>query len=255
MQQRRRGAGEGNRREQGRFHAAAAATGLTIDLDANDNIEIVAADNTTTFEITASAGGVAAGVYGPTNTDIDNFTGDTLTVQVGAGTFDRYEGRFDLSGPITEDAALMYRVVGLAQNSDTQVDFVDDDRYFIAPSVTWAGEDTTLTLLANYQRTDAGWSIQFLPSSGTVLDNPNGRIPRHTFTGEPAFDKYILNQFSVGYQVEHHFNECSPSARTRTTPSSRTTKTSCTGSALSPTSSSTPTNVSSTVPPTAGIRN
>ena len=94
--------------------------------------------------------------------------------------FDRFEGKFDLSGPITEDGALLYRLTGLARDSDTQIDYVDDDRIFIAPSLTWQGEDTTLTLLAHYQHDNAGWGIQFLPASGTVLDNPNGDIPVST---------------------------------------------------------------------------
>lgn len=128
-------------------------------------------------------------------------------VEAGAGTFDRFEGKFDLSGPVTEDGTLLYRVTGLARDSDTQVDYVNDDRYFIAPALTWAGEDTTLTLLANYQHDNAGWGIQFLPASGTILDNPNGRLPRHTFTGEPDFDRYNLDQASLGYLLEHRFNE------------------------------------------------
>ncbi|HEV8389866.1 MAG TPA: TonB-dependent siderophore receptor [Dongiaceae bacterium] len=128
-------------------------------------------------------------------------------IEAGAGTFDRFEGKFDLSGPITEDGTLLYRVTGLARDSHTQTDFVNDDRIFIAPALTFAGEDTTLTLLADYQHDDAGWGIQFLPASGTVLDNPNGRIPRHTFTGEPDFDRYVLDQFSIGYLLEHRFDE------------------------------------------------
>ncbi len=128
-------------------------------------------------------------------------------VEASAGTFDRFEGKFDLSGPITEDGSLLYRVTGLARDSDTQVDFVNDDRYFIAPALTFAGEDTTLTLLLNYQHDNAGWGIQFLPASGTLLDNPNGRIPRHTFTGEPDFDRYNLDQASAGYLFEHRFND------------------------------------------------
>jgi iron complex outermembrane receptor protein len=128
-------------------------------------------------------------------------------VEASAGTFDRFEGKFDLSGPITEDGTLLYRVTGLARDSDTQVDFVNDDRYFIAPALTFAGEDTTLTLLANYQHDNAGWGIQFLPASGTLLDNPNGRIPRHTFAGEPDFDRYNLDQASLGYLFEHRFND------------------------------------------------
>jgi iron complex outermembrane receptor protein len=128
-------------------------------------------------------------------------------LEASAGTFDRFEGKFDLGGPVAEDGSLLYRVTGLARDSDTQVDFVNDDRYFIAPALTWVGEDTTLTVLANYQHDNAGWGIQFLPASGTVLDNPNGRLPRHTFTGEPDFDRYVLDQVSVGYLLEHQFND------------------------------------------------
>jgi outer membrane receptor protein involved in Fe transport len=73
--------------------------------------------------------------------------------------------------------------------------------------LTWEGEDTTLTLLAHYQRDDAGWGTQFLPASGTALDNPNGEIPVSRFAGEPGFDKYQLDQVAIGYQLEHRFND------------------------------------------------
>src|SRR5688572_1516458 len=63
-------------------------------------------------------------------------------VEVGAGSFDRFEGRFDFSGPITEDGALQYRAIGLARDSDTQIDYVEADRIFFAPALTWEGEDT-----------------------------------------------------------------------------------------------------------------
>jgi iron complex outermembrane receptor protein len=41
---------------------------------------------------------------------------------------------------------------------------------------------------------------------GTLYNNPNGKIPTHRFTGEPGVDKYNREEFSVGYQLEHHFN-------------------------------------------------
>ncbi len=42
-----------------------------------------------------------------------------------------------------------------------------DDRWFIAPALTWSPSDrTTLTVLGDFQRDDTGWS-QFLPSQGT----------------------------------------------------------------------------------------
>jgi iron complex outermembrane receptor protein len=129
-------------------------------------------------------------------------------VIVGFGNFDHYEGKFDLGGPVTEDGSVLYRVTGAGHVSDSQVDFVEDQRGFIAPAVTWKpSDDTSLTVLAHYQHDDAGWGVQFYPARGTIYNNPNGDIPRHTFTGEPDFDEYILDQYSVGYMFEHDFDD------------------------------------------------
>jgi iron complex outermembrane receptor protein len=129
-------------------------------------------------------------------------------VELGYGSFDRYEGRFDLTGPVTEDRTLLYRVTGLARDSDTQVDYVDNDRVFLAPSLTWRpSEATSITLTSHYQRDRQGWAFQFYPAAGTVQPNPNGQIPTRRFTGEPSFDRYALDQYSIGWLAEHRFGE------------------------------------------------
>jgi len=40
----------------------------------------------------------------------------------------------------------------------------------------------------------------FLPAQGTVLSNPNGRILRSRFTGEPGFEKINGAHQTAGYQ-------------------------------------------------------
>lgn len=122
------------------------------------------------------------------------------------GSYDRKQAQVDLGGPLDEANHWRYRLIGLYRTSDTQVDYVPDDRWLIAPEITWAPSDrTTLTLLADYQHDETGWS-QFLPSEGTFAPNPNGRIPRHTFTGEPGYDYFDRDQWSVGSLFEHRFN-------------------------------------------------
>lgn len=129
-------------------------------------------------------------------------------VSITGGDPERYQGQFDLTGPVDEGGTLLYRITGLGRDGDTQVDFVDHERYFIAPSVTWQpNDDTTLTFLGHYQRDETGWSMQFLPASGTVLNNSNGTIPTNRFVGEPDFDKYNVTQYSAGYQFEHRFGD------------------------------------------------
>ncbi len=126
-----------------------------------------------------------------------------------AGSFDRYDGKFDLSGPLDRRNTLSYRLTGLGSTGDHQVNFIEDDRLFVAPGLTWTpSTDTTFTVLGYYQRDDLGGaSNSFLPASGTVFSSPNGRIPPSRFTGEPSFDSIDRAQFAIGYLFEHRWND------------------------------------------------
>jgi len=129
-------------------------------------------------------------------------------VQFLAGSHERFQGAFDFSGPVDEDKTLLYRLTGLVRDSESEVDYVDDNRQFIAPAFTWRpNEDTSLTVLTHFQREDTQSSLGFLPASGTLLDNPNGNIPRSRFTGEPGYDHFDKTQWSVGYLFEHAFDD------------------------------------------------
>lgn len=87
------------------------------------------------------------------------------------------------------------------------MDFIEDDRLFIAPAFIWRpGEATTLTFLSEYKQ-DETHSSQALPAVGTLSSNPNGSIPVNRFTGEPDVDQYERADFSIGYLFEHHANE------------------------------------------------
>lgn len=129
-------------------------------------------------------------------------------VSVLGGDFDRVQGQFDVGGPIDPEGRWAYRVTGVGRMAGNQVDFVDDDRIFIAPAVTWRPDaDTTLTILANYQKDWAGWGLQFLPALGTVFPNLGLYIPRNRFVGIPGLDRYDTEQASIGYQFEHRFSD------------------------------------------------
>ena len=121
------------------------------------------------------------------------------------GSYGRAQVQADLGGPLDEAGHWRYRLTGLYRESDTQVDYVPDNRWFVAPAITWTPSDaTTLTVLADFQRDDTGWS-QFLPSQGTFVDNPNGQISRSFFTGEPDYDYFDRDQWSIGSLFEHRF--------------------------------------------------
>lgn len=112
-----------------------------------------------------------------------------------SGDYARRQLALDSTAPLTSDAGLQYRVVALTRESATQVDFVGDDRWFVAPSLTWNPAPwLRWTLLGNFQRDQTGSSTAFLPWEGTIEANRNGQIPTNRFVSEPDFDAYDTRQ-------------------------------------------------------------
>lgn len=132
-------------------------------------------------------------------------------LEVEAGSFEHYEGKFDLGGPVYGTDSLSFRLTGLFRESGTQIDFIDDDRVFIAPALKWESQETqgrtSFTLLGHVQDDRTGATNQFLPASGTLDSNPNGTVPVDRFIGEQDFDEFDRTTFSAGYLFEHQFDE------------------------------------------------
>ncbi|MEH2535169.1 iron complex outermembrane receptor protein [Bradyrhizobium sp. AZCC 1588] len=123
------------------------------------------------------------------------------------GSFDRFQGAFDIGGPIDKNGEFLYRIVGLARDSNTQTAFVQDNKLFIAPSFTWRPTmDTTFTILSHYQKAENKGYQQYIPGQVSFLPNPNGNIPYSRYLGVPGPDGYNLEQFAVGYAFEHRFD-------------------------------------------------
>lgn len=122
------------------------------------------------------------------------------------GSHDRKEALLDVTGPIAGNFA--GRVVARLRDSDTQTDFVPDDRVLVAPSLTWQpAMDTSVTLLGLYQEDDGGSTAQFLPLVGTILPNPNGGLPNDLFIGKPGWDRYDGRLLQGTGLVEHRFSD------------------------------------------------
>lgn len=124
------------------------------------------------------------------------------------GSFDRKQVAADFGGPLTDDGVFTYRLTGLWRDSGTQIDYARDDRQFIAPAISWRpSEDTSLTVLASFQKDRNVLGYYALPRVGTLDSSRYGRIATDRFVGDPNFDKYDVEQWSLGYQFEHHLNE------------------------------------------------
>ncbi|MFQ4146061.1 TonB-dependent siderophore receptor [Chlorogloeopsis sp. ULAP02] len=122
------------------------------------------------------------------------------------GNYDFYRGGIDLSGPLNDSRTVLYRLNASYLDRGSFVDFYEDQKFTISPTVSFEiGQRTLLTLEAQY--TDTNYTPYFgIPAVGTVLLNPNGRISRNRFPGDPEgrADRVFGR---IGYRLEHQFSD------------------------------------------------
>lgn len=121
--------------------------------------------------------------------------------------YGKYQAAFDV-GQATDDGTVAARLVGLFKDGGTQLDDVDHQQWFLAPSITFRlSERTKLTLQAFYQEDSGGSTFQFLPYQGSVIPAAEGYIDNRTFLGEPNWNVYDRTVWSAGWQFEHQFSD------------------------------------------------
>ncbi|SLM48598.1 putative Ferric iron uptake protein [Nitrospira japonica] len=118
------------------------------------------------------------------------------------GSFNFYRTMVDVTGPMNESKTLLFRVNGAYENRESFRDFVEGQRYFIAPVFTWkASNKTTITIEGEYihDRTtfDAG-----LPAVGEGI----AQVPRSRFLGEP-YNLSKTEEGRVSLLVAHRFTD------------------------------------------------
>ncbi|MCC8980756.1 TonB-dependent siderophore receptor [Bradyrhizobium sp. 10BB] len=121
-------------------------------------------------------------------------------VQLQAGTYDRYQGSFDLGGPVPGSDQLYYRLTGLLREAKTWYPGNDDDRAYIAPALTWRPDaDTSFTILSEYQSSRTAASIG-------NFRTPDGQLT-NIYSNDPAFSAMDQKQYRIGYAFEHSVDD------------------------------------------------
>ncbi|MGF0237481.1 TonB-dependent siderophore receptor [Rhodococcus sp. IEGM1300] len=125
------------------------------------------------------------------------------------GTFNKKRTTFDLSGPLDDQGVYSYRLAGLYDQADGQIEHTETQRQAISSAFTWRpGEDTSLTFLGHFQKDPKGASYGSVPAYGSVLNSPTGRsIDVDFYDGERDFERSDREYFSLGYLFEHHIND------------------------------------------------
>ena len=121
-------------------------------------------------------------------------------VQLQLGTHQRRQLQFDLSGPVSDDGPLTYRLTGLGRSGDTEFMAVPDDRAYLDPALTWKpDEDTKLTVLGEYSRSKSGGNPAY-------YNDAYGHVSGFE-AGDPSFTDMIHKQARFGWEFEHTFSD------------------------------------------------
>ncbi|WP_335221658.1 TonB-dependent siderophore receptor [Nostoc sp.] len=129
------------------------------------------------------------------------------SVETSVGSYNSYSGAIDLSGPLNDSKTVLYRLNASAGTNESFIDFYDQQQYLIAPTLSWQISDRTkLTLEASYSLAEGPYDFG-IPAQGSILPNPNGKIPRNRFVSEPNLNDTSNGAYRIGYNFEHRFSE------------------------------------------------
>lgn len=118
-----------------------------------------------------------------------------------AGSYSFYKGAIDLTGPLTNDKRLLYRLNVSYENSGSYRDFIDNNIVFIAPVVTYQVSDSTdITLAYEYLNAKLGFDRGFRPVSAFL------KVPINLNIGEPD-DFQDNEEHRINLTLNHRFNQ------------------------------------------------
>jgi iron complex outermembrane recepter protein len=120
-------------------------------------------------------------------------------LEIGSSSF--YKPSIDISGPITKDKRLLYRLNVAYENSGSFVDFVDREIFQIAPSFTYNISENTKLKFSYEYLSENGTNNPGLPRNPIAFE-----LPRNLFLGEPA-DTVKNEAQALNVELEHRFNE------------------------------------------------
>ena len=118
-----------------------------------------------------------------------------------AGSFDFYRPTLDISGPLTEDRSLAYRLNAAYENAGSFRDGVETERFFVAPTLSWqTSDDTELSFEYSYLKDtrpiDRGLVV--------LSDDEVADIPFSTYLGDPDI-RENFEEHSAELRLDHRF--------------------------------------------------
>jgi len=119
------------------------------------------------------------------------------------GNYDFYRTQWDATGDILGDGKLAYRFTGAYQNSNSFRDLVFNDRYSIAPSITWRPTEAT-DISLNIEGVEQDFQADYgIPA----INGRPARIPTGNNFGDPNEPNDQISKLHIGTEINHRFND------------------------------------------------
>ncbi len=119
------------------------------------------------------------------------------------GSYDLYRTTVDATGPITNEKSLLYRL-NLAYSSNNSFrDYNENERIYVAPSLTWRLSDQTeMTVQLEHQHDD------YVMDYGIpALGNRSAPVPKEFYVGDDQVRNSSMDSNQVATILSHRFND------------------------------------------------
>jgi iron complex outermembrane receptor protein len=124
------------------------------------------------------------------------------------GSHSRIQTGLTSQGALDQAGEWQYSITGIARQSETRYDNVDEERIAVAPALKWQPtKDTSITVRAYYQEEPEGGYFNSIYPRFLASDAYKGALDHDFNVGDPSYESYEREQYGVGYDFDHFIND------------------------------------------------
>ncbi|MDU0958046.1 MAG: TonB-dependent receptor plug domain-containing protein, partial [Bradyrhizobium sp.] len=128
--------------------------------------------------------------------------------RIEGGSYGRVQSGITSQGALDAAHQWLYSISAIGRMSDTRYDGVQEQRYGVAPAITWRPDtDTQLTVSGFYQRDPKGGYFNSLYPQSLAPAAYRPYLNRNLNIGDPGFDRFEREQSAIGYVFDRRLND------------------------------------------------
>ncbi|GLK89200.1 TonB-dependent siderophore receptor [Pseudomonas turukhanskensis] len=125
------------------------------------------------------------------------------TLQLSAGSWDRYRSALDVNTPLNDEGTVLSRVNLAVEDNHSFRDHVSSQRKLVSPTLSWQlSPDTWLLVESEFSRTESVFDRGIPAVNGEM-----GSVSRNTFLGEPNDGNIRNNNQLLQISLEHYLHD------------------------------------------------